>query len=117
MTPHHKKQIDMALRLYQDRGEFDGHSIAQAREVLTRAGYEWKRDLADYVKKKLKGGQRIVGARVTTYPDSGQTKVWIDWSDGSSTSGSPNSVHMEELIRRARREGVKVKFGLFGEER
>lgn len=60
---------------------------------------------------------RIVGARVTTYPDTGQTMVWIDWNDGSSTSGSPRSVHMEALLQRARREGVKVKFGLFGEER
>jgi len=68
-------------------------------------------------KLRHKAGQRIVAARVTTYPDSGQTKVWIDWSDGSSISGSPSSIHMQELIRRAEREGVRVKYGLFGGER
>ena len=61
-------------------------------------------------------GDNIVAARVTTYPDTGQTKVWIEWSDGSSTSGSPSSVHMRELIKRAEREGVRVKYGLFGKE-
>jgi hypothetical protein len=68
-------------------------------------------------KHKNKAAQKIVAARVTTYPDSGQTRVWISWSDGSSTSGSPSSIHMEELIKRAKREGIRVKYGLFGEER
>lgn len=69
------------------------------------------------VRVRRKAGQKIVAARVTTYPDSGQTKVWIEWSDGSSTSGPPDSLHMEELIKRAKREGVRVKHGLFGSER
>ena len=64
-----------------------------------------------------KARSQIVAARVTTYPDSGQTKVWIDWSDGSSTSGSPSSVHMQQLVKRAERDGVRVKYGLFGKER
>jgi len=68
-------------------------------------------------KPRHKAELKIVAARVTTYPDTGQTKVWIDWSNGSSTSGPPNSVHMEALIKRAMREGVRVKYGLFGEER
>lgn len=68
-------------------------------------------------KPRHKASQKIVGARVTTYPDTGQTKVWIEWSDGSSTQGSPNSAHMNALIQRAEREGVHVKYGLFGKER
>lgn len=68
-------------------------------------------------RSRLKARPSIVAARVTTYPDTGQTKVWIDWNDGSSTSGSPSSVHMQALIKRAEREGVRVKYGLFGEER
>lgn len=127
MTTHQKNQIDMALQLYQRRGEFDGRSVAQARECLTRAGYTWDRDLASYVKQKLRQttkranrqptkrgrGQEIVAARVTTYPDTGQTMVVIDWSDRSSTQGSPNSAHMQALIKRAEREGVRVRYGLF----
>lgn len=61
--------------------------------------------------------QQIKGARVTTYPDTGQTKVWIEWADGSSTSGSPSNYHMQVLLKRAEREGIRVKHGFFGEER
>jgi hypothetical protein len=68
-------------------------------------------------RSRHKAGQKIVAASVTTYPDTGQTLVWINWSDGSSTSGPPDSTHMHALIERAKREGVRVKYGLFGEER
>jgi hypothetical protein len=118
MTAHHKKQIDAALRLYQDRGEFDGHSVAQARACLTRAGYEWKRDLAAYVKRKLggfksrhKAGQHIRAAGVRTFSDTGQTQAYVEWSDGSRTAGDSNNAHMRALLARAKREGVNVKLG------
>jgi len=68
-------------------------------------------------KARRKKRQEIVGARVTTYPDTGQTKVWIEWGDGSSTSGSPDNAHMQALVKRAEREGIRVKYGLFGSER
>ncbi len=66
---------------------------------------------------RYKADQRIVAARVTTYSDTGQTTVHIDWGDGSSTSGSPDNAHMQALVKRAAREGVRVKYGLFGSER
>lgn len=34
-------QINQALDLYMERGEWDGLSLGGAREVLTRAGYTW----------------------------------------------------------------------------
>jgi hypothetical protein len=118
MTAQHKKQIDAALRLYQDRGEFDGRSVAQARACLTRAGYEWKHDLAAYVKRKLGGTksrrkvhQDIRAAGVRTFSDTGQTQAYVEWSDGSHTTGDPENTHMRALLARAKREGVNVKLG------
>jgi len=67
--------------------------------------------------RRHKAPRTIIGAHVTTYPDTGQTKVWIRWNDGSSTSGSPDSTHMQQLVKRAEREGIHVKYGLFGSER
>lgn len=51
---------------------------------------------------------KIVAARITKYLDNGQTKAWISWSDGSSTTGEPTNFHMQALLARAKRDGVKV---------
>jgi hypothetical protein len=42
------EQIRMALRLYKERGEFDG-STKSARECLEEAEYEWTPELASIV--------------------------------------------------------------------
>ena len=54
---------------------------------------------------------QITAAGVRTYADTGQTRAWVNWSDGSSTSGNPESAHMKELLARAKRSGVRLKLG------
>lgn len=38
---HYARQLWQALDVYEDRGEIDERTIAQARECLERACYEW----------------------------------------------------------------------------
>lgn len=51
---------------------------------------------------------KIVAARITKYRDNGQTKAYISWSNGGTTSGEPTNFHMEALLARAKRDGVKI---------
>lgn len=55
---------------------------------------------------------RITGASITKYADNGQVQARIEWVDGrgkrGSTEGPPKNLHMAELLRRARREKVRV---------
>jgi hypothetical protein len=53
----------------------------------------------------------LVNASVTTYLDTGQTIARVDWADGSSTTGDPENTHMQALLARARREGIKIHYG------
>jgi len=43
------------------------------------------------------------------YSDNGQTKAYVEWSDGSRTEGDPEGIHMQELLRRAVRDGIKIE--------
>lgn len=51
----------------------------------------------------------IDDAYIRTYSDSGQVTAYVEWSDGSRTEGNPNGIHMTELIRRAKRDGIEVR--------
>lgn len=60
--------------------------------------------------RSLRRPQReIVGALVRTYRDSGQTKAYIEWNDGSRTEGEPGNPHMESLFSRAKRENIRIR--------
>lgn len=54
----------------------------------------------------------ILSARIPHYTDNGQTIAYIEWRDDNgdtgTTSGDPNNAHMQALLARAEREGVKV---------
>jgi len=112
---------------YMDATDWEVYS--SKKEALKRAR-ELKRESEgeDYATKKkslstrhattkLKNVQRpkrsrekdIVAAYVRTYTDSGQTKAYIEWDDGSFTEGEPNNAHMTALFERAKREGVRVR--------
>lgn len=56
-----------------------------------------------------RGPRTLVKAYVRTYSDSGQTKACVEWGDGSRTEGPLGNAHMEALLKRARREGVRVR--------
>ena len=50
------------------------------------------------------------------YSDNGQTKAYVEWSDGSRTEGDaryhnrvPIGDHMYVLFERAKRDGVKIE--------
>ena len=47
------------------------------------------------------------------YTDNGQTKIYVDWSDGSRTEADANDAwrnpHMAALVTRAWREGFKIE--------
>jgi len=54
----------------------------------------------------------ITKVEIVKYVDNGQRKAYVYWVDHrnktGSTEGSPTSLHMKELIKRARREKVAV---------
>lgn len=56
--------------------------------------------------------ETILSARVTKYSDNGQTIAYIEWRDSKgktgTTSGDPKNAHMQALLTRAKREGVKI---------
>lgn len=43
----------------------------------------------------------IKSARIVHYSDNGQTIAYVEWEDGSRTSGDPDSEHMAGLLHRA----------------
>lgn len=55
---------------------------------------------------------RINSVETRYYSDNGQTKVYVNWTDEQGTTGTtegePGGLHIEELIRRARREGANI---------
>lgn len=57
--------------------------------------------------------KNILSAGIRRYTDNGQTIAYIDWRDNNgvtgTTSGDPNNAHMQALLTRAEREGVKVE--------
>jgi hypothetical protein len=68
-----------------------------------------------------KGGgsiAHIVGAWITHYGDTGQVKAYVRWQDTrgkeGTTEGSPNSAHMQALLDRAIRSGVRIKHSTSG---
>jgi hypothetical protein len=52
-------------------------------------------------------------ANVRLYTDSGQVQANVEWCDEKGktgrTSGPPSSTHMKALLKRAKREGIKVE--------
>jgi hypothetical protein len=60
---------------------------------------------------RRKKRQEICAAGVRTFSDTGQTQAYVEWDDGSHTTGDPNNTHMKALLARAKREGVNVKLG------
>jgi len=48
-------------------------------------------------------------AEVTTYPDTGETAVFIEYEGGRIRSGRFDSPAMQQLLRLAREQGVEVK--------
>ncbi len=51
----------------------------------------------------------IDDAYIRHYSDNGQTTAYVEWSDGSRTEGNPDGVHMQELFRRAKRDGITIR--------
>lgn len=49
--------------------------------------------------------QGIIAAGFTYHSDTDTVSAFVEWSDGSSTKGSPDSRHMKALLARAKREG------------
>lgn len=45
---------------------------------------------------------------VRTYRDNGQKAAYVVWEDGSRTEGTEWSAHMQALIKRGRRDGLKL---------
>jgi hypothetical protein len=56
--------------------------------------------------------QRITKVEIIKYRDNGQRKAYVYWVDhknkAGSTEGAPTNLHMQELIKRARREKVAI---------
>lgn len=55
----------------------------------------------------------IVGAWITHYGDTGDVKAYVRWQDSAghegTTEGDPNNAHMQALLDRAIRSGVRIK--------
>lgn len=56
---------------------------------------------------------KITRAYIRHYSDNGQTVAYVEWIDdkGKSgrTEGKQNGLHIRELLKRARREGLTVE--------
>ena len=67
-----------------------------------------------YGRARKRGGRiaHIIGAWITHYGDSGQVTAYVRWQDESGTEGmtegSPNNAHMQALLDRAIRSGVRI---------
>ena len=59
-------------------------------------------------------GRTIIRAYTRRYRDNGQTAAYVEWSDGSRTTGhargprTPFGPHTTALFDRAAREGVPI---------
>ena len=57
--------------------------------------------------------KRIRATAIRRWPDTGHVIAYTDWIDTRGrygcTSGNPDSMHMQALIKRAVREGIPVK--------
>lgn len=55
----------------------------------------------------------VTKAYVRTYTDTGQVTAYVEWVDhrgrSGRTEGEPDGTHMQALLARAEREGVKVE--------
>lgn len=55
----------------------------------------------------------VVGAWITHYGDTGQVKAYVRWQDArggeGTTEGNPNNPHMQALLDRAIRSGVRIR--------
>lgn len=49
-------------------------------------------------------GPRPMSAIIRTYRDNKTTRVYVRWSDGAETQGSPKGAHIQALLTRLRRE-------------
>ena len=48
------------------------------------------------------------------YRDTGLRAVYVEWSDGTRTEGTKGNVHMDALLKRAKREGIKISKEIWG---
>jgi hypothetical protein len=57
---------------------------------------------------------KITRAYVRTYSDSGQTVAYVEWVDNKGetgrTEGKPDNAHMQALLAKAEREGLRVEY-------
>ena len=64
--------------------------------------------------------RKITKASVITYSNIGQTKVYVDWIDTAGQKGQTQGVienaHMQELLKRAKREKVRIERRRFNAE-
>lgn len=56
---------------------------------------------------------KITRAYIRHYSDNGQTVAYVEWIDDKGnrgrTEGKRNGLHMRELFKRAKREGLTVE--------
>jgi hypothetical protein len=60
----------------------------------------------------------ITGAWITHYGDNGQVKAYVRWQNDfgeeGTTEGDPNNLHMQALLDRAIRSGIRIKHSSSG---
>lgn len=70
-------------------------------------------------RKRARGGiAHIIGAEIVHYGDTGQVQAKVRWqsSNGAegTTEGEPDNLHMQALLDRAVRSGVRIKHSSAG---
>lgn len=61
------------------------------------------------MKNTLIDRHEIERAYVRHYSDNYQTTAYVEWLDGSRTEGNLENLHMQELFRRAKRDGIEIE--------
>jgi hypothetical protein len=62
-----------------------------------------------FAKRRADAVKQIKAAGIREYPDTGQRQAWVEWDNGSYTTGDPDNTHMKALLARAKRESISVK--------
>lgn len=91
------RQVTASLRVYLDRGEFDGRSLDQARQCLGRAGYPWSSDVRASVQRVVAGGG-LAPTRLPAFsPARAYREPYREQDEAEPAQPTPQEIELDVL--------------------